>query len=161
QNTRSGVYLGDIKSNAGCAGATHFVWSYNLGAFELSTTEHSAVEAEAGVASIGSAGGKRSRQEASVGAGGKLASCDTQDQRGCRVPIRLALRPISPGDNPVTVAPAPATGGNAPAAKGDQASVPGVGSAADQAKALVSHAKEKLEQGDGAACLDSANRAMG
>jgi hypothetical protein len=135
------------------------VWSYNLGAFELSTSEHQAVSAEAGVAKLGSAGGKVAHEESSLGAGGKLASCDSQDQRGCRVPIRLVLRSISEGQNPI--AAAPPAGGAAPAAKGDQATVPGVGSAADQAQALVTHAKEKLDQGDGAACLDSANRAMG
>ncbi len=149
QDTRDAIYTGDIKANPGCAEATHFVWAYNLGAFELATSQTSSGEASAEVGGVGSAGGRRAHKEQSVGGGGKLASCESQDQRACRVPIRLALRKITPGENPVTVAPAPS--GSAPVAA----------SPADHARELFAHAKEKFEQGDGSACLESANRAMG
>jgi hypothetical protein len=89
-----------------------------------------------------------------VGAGGKLTSCDSQDQRACRVPIRLALRKLSGGENPVAVP-------LAAQAKGDVATTAAGTSAQDQAKALVKNAGEKLEQGDASGCLEAANKALG
>ncbi len=154
QNTRDAIYTSDLKTNPGCAGATHFVWAYNLGAFELGSAANSSGEVQGSVAGVGGAGGKKSHEEKAVSSGGKLTSCETQDQRACRVPIRLALRTVSPGDNPVSVAP------GAPA-KGDAPSVPGVGSPEAQAESLMKEAHQRFDQGDGQGALDLANKAMG
>jgi hypothetical protein len=154
QNTRDAIYEGDLASNPGCKGATHFVWAYNLGAFELTSSENVSGETDVGAAGVGSAGGKRSSQRRSVSSGGKLSSCESQDQRGCRVPIRLALRPITAGQNPVEASPAVAT-------KGDEATTVTGESAASNAVSLVARAKERLEAGDGASCVDLLAKAVG
>jgi hypothetical protein len=159
QNTRDAIYESDLASNAGCKGATHFVWAYNLGAFELTSSENVSGEADVGAAGVGSASGKRSSQRHSVSSGGKLSSCESQDQRGCRVPIRLALRPITAGQNPVEASPAVATQGGAP--KGDEAKMVTGESAASNAASLVARAKERLEAGDGASCVDLLAKAVG
>lgn len=154
QNTRDAIYTSDLKGNEGCAGATHFVWAYNLGAFELASAANASGEAAGSVAGVGSAGGKKSHEEKAVSSGGKLASCETQDQRACRVPIRLALRTVSAGENPITAAPAasPAGTGPAPAAGG---------SGEAQAEAILKEARQRYDQGDGQGALDLANKAMG
>jgi hypothetical protein len=154
--TRDAIYAGDLAKVNGCQGATHFVWAYNIGAFELLSAEHNATEAAAGVGGFG-AGGKRGHEQTSVGSGGKLAGCESQDQRTCRVPIRLALRKISPGENPISAAPAPVAKGS------DGAGTPapaGGGSQASKAKEHWEDARHKLEQGDGAGCLAAMNRAL-
>jgi hypothetical protein len=169
-NSRDAIFRDDVATYPGCEGATHWVWAYNLGAFVLSSAQKSSAEASAGIGSIGG-GGKRSSAEKSVGNGGDLKSCTTQDQRACRVPIRLALRPISGGKNPLgntvqaSTAPAPSPGGSA-ANEGDA-----TGSAADgsprprsknaSADEALADAWRKQEAGDGAACVGSATRAMG
>ena len=155
QNTRDSVYTSDVKGNTGCAEATHFVYAYNLGAFELASQANSSAEAEASMG-LGAAGGKRAHEESAVSSGGKLTACETQDQRACRVPIRLALREISKGENPITQNPAP----GAPAPAAATGPVPG-GSAASNAEAILVEAHRKLEQGDGVGALDLANKAMG
>ncbi len=147
------IYTSDLKTNPGCAGATHFVWAYNLGAFELASAANTSGQVEAS-SIAGGAGAKKSHEEKAVSSGGKLASCETQDQRACRVPIRLALHGVSPGDNPITATP-----GAAP--KGDSATVPGVGSPEAQGEALMKEAHDKYEHGDGQGALDLANKAMG
>ncbi len=157
QNTRDAIYESDLAGKPGCEGATHFVWAYNLGAFELTSSENVSGEADVS-AGMGSAGGKRSSQRRSVSSGGKLSSCESQDQRGCRVPIRLALRPITAGQNPVEASPAVAQGG---AGKGDEATTVTGESAASNAASLVARAKEKLEAGDGASCVDLLAKAVG
>ncbi|RYZ60681.1 MAG: hypothetical protein EOP08_14535, partial [Proteobacteria bacterium] len=93
-STRESIYRNELASAGGCDGATHFVWGYNLGAFELDTRSKTAAEAEGSMAGVGTAGGKGSREQSAVARGGDIASCSTQDQRGCRVPIRLSLRAI-------------------------------------------------------------------
>ncbi len=153
QNTRDSIYASDVKGNAGCAEATHFVYAYNLGAFELGSAASSSGEAEGSVAGLGSAGGKRSHEESAVSSGGKLTSCETQDQRACRVPIRLALREISKGENPITAAPA--AGAPTPAAVGGGATIEAA------ALALLVEARHKYEQGDGQGALNLADKAMG
>jgi hypothetical protein len=148
-SSREALYEEDLKRIPGCAGATHFVWGYNLGAFELITKQNSAVEASAGI-EVASVGGKRSHEESVAGKGGNLRACETQDQRGCRVPIRLGLRPITPGTNPVAEA--------APAAADAQAT--GAGTPAEQAQAMWKHAEELLDKGDGTGCVAAMDKAM-
>jgi hypothetical protein len=160
QDTRDAVYESDLRPNTGCAGATHFVWAYNLGAFELSTSESVSGEAQGSVAGIGSGGGKRSNEKSSVSSGGKLVACESQDQRSCRVPIRLALRSISQGENPIT-AKAPASAETSAPAKGDEATTATGESASSQGTALATRAKERLEAGDGASCVDLLAKAAG
>jgi hypothetical protein len=158
-DTRDSIYAGDLASVSACAGATHYVYAYNLGAFELSSTEQSSAEAQAGLGNIG-AGGSHSHEQSALGAAGDFGSCQTQDQRSCRAPIRLALRALMPGQNPAGAPPAAGgttaqNGGDGPGAGG------GDGSRADQAKALWDDAKRKHDAGDGQACLDEANKALG
>ncbi|MBX3205733.1 MAG: hypothetical protein KF764_11740 [Labilithrix sp.] len=153
--TRDALYQGEIAKASGCKGATHFVWAYNLGAFELLTAENNSVEAAGGAGGFG-AGGKRTHEQKSVGAGGKMTACESQDQRGCRVPIRLALRAISEGDNPIGEVP---TAKASTPASGEPAAAGGA-SAAGDAKQHWDDAKKKFEQGDGAGCLAAMNRAL-
>lgn len=159
-NTRESIYGNEIKAAGGCEGATHFVWAYNLGAFELETRSRGAAEGNASVAGIGSAGGHGSHEKAQVGQGGSIESCSTQDQRGCRVPIRLALRPVRAGDNPLDkggavaavpgAAPPPATGPN-------QESMV----AAQSAREAITEASRLLHEAhDGAGCLRLLDRAL-
>jgi hypothetical protein len=148
-SSREALFEDELLAHPGCEGATHFVWAYNLGAFVLSVAERT--EADVSVEAGNAGGGARgSTERSSLGAGGKLESCETNDQRGCRVPIRLALRTISPGKNPLdgaTIQPAAMT------------SEP-TQSQGDQAEALWKHAIELADKGDGTACLASMKEAM-
>ena len=161
QNTRDALYKSDVAKYGACANATHFVWAYNLGAFELETQEKQSAEVKAGYAGIGG-GADRSHEESNLGHGGSLDSCTTQDQRACRVPIRLALRAIKDGDNPLGQAPGMtamgggAPGGGAPPIGTDFQSTP-----AGQASAALSEARRKLVAGDGAGCVTLMQRAAG
>jgi hypothetical protein len=149
-STRDELYTRELAALPGCEGATHFVWAYNLGAFELATDERRAAELEVGVGNAGG-GARGSTKRAAIGQGGKLSSCEEQDQRGCRVPIRLALREITAGDHPV------ATTGErtvaAPAAAGGS-------SQADQAQELWKHARGLFARGDGTGCLAALDKAL-
>ncbi|MEK6608933.1 MAG: hypothetical protein AABZ30_14835 [Myxococcota bacterium] len=154
--TRDALYRGEIAAQAGCARATHFVWSYNLGAFELASGARASAEAQAGIGSAG-VGGSARHEEESLGNGGDLASCRTQDQRGCRVPIRLALRRIEDGEHPAG-AGAVVVPGAAPVA-GDGVAQWNA-SPAGQAYAAVQDAIAKHASRDGEACLRSIDRAL-
>ncbi len=164
-STRDSVYRGEIQKYPGCAKATHFVWAYNVGAFSLDSKENSSGELKAGVGSA-NAGGDRSHEQSELARGGDIASCTTQDQRACRVPIRLALRPITDGENPNDQRAVPVPVGTfdgtasppVPAAAGmhDFSSSP-----AGQAHALIEEAMRKMTAGDGTACLNLYKRALG
>jgi hypothetical protein len=161
-STRDSLYKGEIDPIPGCANATHFVSSYNLGAFELESTAKSAGEANAGVGNIG-AGGSRSHNEASVGRGGDLVSCTTQDQRACRVPIRLVLKAITPGSHPAgnLTAGGPPPGGGAPGTA--PALPPGLQeqmAVSEEVSQAIGKANELAGEGDGAGCLAKLDRAM-
>lgn len=100
--TRPAVYKGDVKSNPGCASATHFVYGYNLGAFALGSVSKSSVEAEGSLYGFG-AGGKNTQSQSADKKGGDLAVCKAESAteiRGCKVPIRLTLRKLEGGENP-------------------------------------------------------------
>jgi hypothetical protein len=160
-STRDSVYRGEIKKYPGCAKATHFVWAYNLGAFSLGSKENNSGEAKVGVGAA-SLGGDRSHELSQLAQGGDIASCTTQDQRACRVPIRLALRAITDGDNPNDRAtPAASLDGvpnptPVPGAHFDFASTP-----AGQAHALIEEAQRKKAAGDGTGCLSLFKKALG
>ena len=147
--TREVIYRSDLTSNRHCAAATHFVWAYNLGAFELAASERAAVDAGVRVAGLagGRVGGERARVV--LKQGGRLTSCDTHDQLACRVPIRLHLRAIDDG------APPPMATAADPPSKKDSTT-----SDAQRARVLRRQALDKLQSGDGSACLGDLDRAL-
>src|SRR5262245_795607 len=112
--------------------------------------EQSSVEAGANVG-VAEAGGMSKHSAESVGSGGKLSSCETQDQRGCRVPIRLVLRSVTGGKSPADATPAATTGLTATGAGA---------TAGGQGKELWDHALELMAKGDGAGCLSMLDRAL-
>lgn len=133
--SRDAAYRGDLPTRASCAGATHFVHSYNLGAFELASgarTKIAGAKQELGV----------------VKRGGDIDSCRdevTRATKKCSIPIRITLREIEEGTGPTTKATA------APA-----------GITSDQmleAGKLRSSALRKLMGGDGVGCLKDLERA--
>ncbi len=168
--TRDSIPRPTLAGYPACQDATHFVWAYNLGAFELTTSSHDRAAASATVLGAGG-GGSKSHGETRLKTGGDLASCTGETAattRACRVPIRLALRKVS---DAVADAPAPApdaTDGSsepvaakesAPPAGGDSSKeaarkvlLAAVKGAQENSRARVEAAR-KLELGDGAACL--------
>lgn len=160
-NTRESIYRNELSSAASCEGATHFVWGYNLGAFELDTTSKTAAEAEGSMAGVGAAGAKGSREQANVGRGGEISSCSTQDQRGCRVPIRLSLRPIRPGDNPLDKPGAVANVGPGGAPPGLPAGMQESLNVAQSSREAITEATKLLnESQDGVGCLKLLDKAL-
>ena len=160
-DSRATLYSSDIASMAGCAGATHFVWGYNLGAFELGSSEQNAEEGHASFGNAGG-GGSHGHQQSNVANGGSLASCETNDQRACRVPIRLVLRPIVQGDNPGmggAVAAGGAPGGPPPVPAAAPALPNWNDTPSGKAAALQQEAMKRKNQGDAQACIDYLDKA--
>ncbi|MEO8801056.1 MAG: hypothetical protein ABI551_24405 [Polyangiaceae bacterium] len=160
-DSRDTLYSADLAKYPGCAGATHFVWGYNLGAFELNSSEHNAESAQAGFGNIGG-GGSHGHQQASLANGGSLDSCTTNDQRSCRVPIRLVLRPIVAGSNPSGQSGQTIVVGGQKMTTG-QLSDPSfvANTPANQANRMIDEARKRSEQGDGKACVDLLDKAVG
>jgi hypothetical protein len=155
QATRDAVVRAAIADNPRCAGATHFVSAYNLGAFQLLSHKGAAAGAEAGVQGSAGVGGTTSSESSNLKQGGSLESCETQAQRGCRVPIRLVLQPIdeaapATGDGPAATAFAPY---DPPPPYDD--------SPAARAYQLRQSATAKEKAGDGQGCLEEIERARG
>ena len=100
--TRDSVYRQDLAANPGCAGATHFVYGYNLGAFALGSVKD--FSAEAGGSAYGFAvGGKTSSNSTADKKGGDLSTCKSDSATeiaGCKAPIRLTLRKVRDGEDP-------------------------------------------------------------
>jgi hypothetical protein len=157
QNTREFIYEGDLRPYAGCSGATHFVWAYNLGAFELGTASKQGAGAEGEVVGYG-AGGKVADESSTVSNGGSIASCSTNDQRACHVPIRLALRKINAGDDPKGSLPPSAGVPGGPGGPPLGALPPDV-SDTMTANAAYQTAQQKSVERDGVACLAAWDRA--
>ena len=88
-STRNYVERAAIADNGRCASATHFVSSYNLGAFRLLAHEQAQRAGAAAVAGAGSAS-----ESSNLKTGGEIEDCTSRTQQHCRVPIRLALQPI-------------------------------------------------------------------
>jgi hypothetical protein len=146
-STRATEYRGDLARVPACTKATHFVYAYNLGAFELGT------ERELG-GKIGSdyAGVSRTHASNAVKKGGVLTSCagdSAKDAATCRIPIRLALRPIEDGQNPkMAEAPPPSSF----VARAD---------AIEEATSRRAAAMDKFQSKDGEGCvreLDAADK---
>ncbi len=154
--TRRKLYEADVAANPGCAGATHFVWGYNLGAFELLTTEGTEVEAEGGTFLAG-AGGSNVNESNRLKKGGDIADCSSnsaRDLQSCKVPIRLVLRRIKAGA-PAVAAP------TEPAATPQLAAAPVPAKAAtpeEEAHTLRVAAANKSNLGDGLGCLAALDR---
>lgn len=146
--SRESISQAEIAKNPKCAQATHFVSSYNLGAFELDSRKATEAEAEVGVGDIGG-GGSHKRDEKNLKRGGDMADCKTQSQRACRVPIRVVLQSLGAGAESSDVAgsatpPPPPAYEQTPAA---------------QAMALRQSATKKRDNGDGVGCLADLDRA--
>jgi hypothetical protein len=153
-STRNYVERGAIADNPRCKGATHFVSAYNLGAFEL--LAHKGVTGEAGVDVQGAGGGARTTSDSSnLKQGGSLASCESQAQRQCRVPIRLVLQPIDETPQNLDAS------SSAPVAVAAPADPPPQYEDTPAAKAykLRQSAAQKEQAGDGQGCLDDLERA--
>jgi hypothetical protein len=143
--TRSSIHRGALKNNPACAGATHFVYAYNLGAFQIRANETAREGAGASVEGVG-VGADHRRSEATDKRAGVLSACtgsSAEDSDKCRVPIRLALKAIEPGEGPVR------EGAGPPAHPEIDLS----GTPMMQAGKLRNAATEKLELRDGAGCL--------
>ncbi len=100
--TRPAVYRGDLDKLPGCRGVTHFVYAYNVGAFALGSFARLDGSAGGTVWGIG-AGGSKKNESAIEKQGGVLGSCrgeSASEAATCKVPIRLALREIEPGESP-------------------------------------------------------------
>jgi hypothetical protein len=148
--TRRKLYEADFGGNPGCAGATHFVWGYNLGAFQLLTTELTEVEAEGGTF-IAGAGGSNVNESNRLKKGGDIDDCasdSARDLQSCKVPIRLVLRKVKPGAPAVAAAPA-----DGPAA------VPKEATPMEEAHKMRIAAAGKSNLGDGLGCLAALDHA--
>ncbi len=157
QATRDSVVRAAVADNPRCAGATHFVSAYNLGAFELLSHKGAQGSADVGVQGSIGAGGTTSSESSNLKQGGSLESCETQAQRGCRVPIRLVLQPI----DETATAPAPGVAGSAGIAPPYDPPPPYDDSPAARAYQLRRSATAKETAGDGQGCLDDLERARG
>lgn len=162
-DSRDAITRADLAAVPGCKEATHYVSSYNLGAFELESTSH--VDGEAEASGFGaSAGGKAKHKESQVGHGGDLKSCTTNNLNACRVPIRLVLRKVDDADAPAIAtgptAPPPGTPPPGPGSAPTLAEIKEKQLVIEQASAAYQAAIVKLNQGDGEGCLKDFDRAL-
>lgn len=150
--SRDHVYQADLAKMPGCEGATHFVYAYNLGAFAIAAQSSLAADVDGSYFGFGGGGAKQSSTRAER-AGGELASCKGEsatEVESCKVPIRLALRTISPGESPEAAAVrAPETDASLSAASKLRAD----SDAASGAKERLSAAQKKMNAKDGKGCL--------
>ena len=154
-STRNYIERSVIADNPRCAGATHFVSAFNLGAFELLAHKGATAGVEVGVQGGIGGGGSTSSASSNLKQGGSLESCTTEAQRQCRVPIRLVLQTIDEAaptlDQPVAQTGPFAPPIDAPPAYDD--------SPAGRAYKLRQSATQKEQAGDGQGCLDDLERA--
>lgn len=148
-STRNYVERAAIADNGRCAGATHFVSAYNLGAFRLLAHESRGGKIEGGVGKAG-AGASSTSESANLKHGGDLDSCKTHGQQQCRVPIRLVLQPIDE-----TTQNLDASGAGAPRPDPE----PAEDTVSERAAKLRDAAEDKGDAGDGAGCLADLDRA--
>lgn len=150
--TRPSQHRGDIAKMRGCAGVTHFVYAYNLGAFALGSTKRRESEVQVSAGAIG--GGASSKFASSAEKkGGKLDACrgdSATEVAGCKTPIRLTLRPIEDGASDDTLAGSAA---ESPEAKNLAGKIQRERTASDQADQLLESANEKALHKDGAGCM--------
>ncbi|MEZ4227320.1 MAG: hypothetical protein R3B13_40660 [Polyangiaceae bacterium] len=155
--TRPGVYRAEIAENPGCEGATHFVYGMNLGAFALGSTSEQELSAGGSLYGFG-AGGTQKRTAKADKQGGDLASCKSDSATeidSCKLPIRLTLRPIEPGDSPDHAnRRAPDTSGSLNAAGKVAEAV----EMSAEARERYQAAQDKLRAGDGKGCLSELDK---
>jgi hypothetical protein len=150
--TRNKVYSADLAEKDGCEDVTHFVYAYNLGAFALGSVQ--SLEASAGGSIYGfGAGGNKSTTRKADKKGGDLQKCQSDSAKeidGCKVPVRLTLRPVTAGENPKQEADrAPDTDASLNAAAQIEMKIEATGKAGQ----LLEAARERLNAKDGKACL--------
>ena len=150
--TRPAVYASDVGANAGCKGATHYGYGYNLGAFALGSAKDTAVSAEGSLYGFG-AGGSSKKSSKADKQGGDLTLCKSEtatEIQGCKVPIRLTLRKIEGGENPdQTAKKAPETDASLNKAAKLEAKFEASGEAGERFKS----AQAKHTARDGKGCL--------
>jgi hypothetical protein len=150
--TRPAVYRSDVDAVPGCLGATHFVYAYNVGAFALGSYAKLGTAVGATVWGVG-AGASQKNQSAIEKQGGVLASCrgeSATEVSTCKVPIRLALREIEPGDAPEKKAEAaPET----PQAANLAGKLARDDARSHEATERLASAQRKLSARDGKGCL--------
>jgi len=145
--TRSGVYRGDLAQIPGCAGATHFVYGFALGAFALASQKKVTGEAGASVQGIG-AGASRTTSSNAEKKGGLIESCraaTAKEVKTCQVPIRLVLRAIQDGKSPDSGAAAAANA--PPPTRSDRPEI-----TMEETKLRESAARKRIAK-DGKGCL--------
>lgn len=150
--TRNKVYSADLAEKDGCEDVTHFVYAYNLGAFALGSVQ--SLEASAGGSIYGfGAGGNKSTTRKADKKGGDLQKCQSDSAKeidGCKVPVRLTLRPVTAGENPKQEADrAPDTDASLNAAAQIEMKI----DASTKAGQLLEAARERSNARDGKACL--------
>lgn len=155
--TRSAVYRTDLDRISGCKNATHFVYAFNLGAFALAST--SSLQTRAGGSYFGFGTGTASSSTTKADKrGGDLARCQgtsAAEVDQCRVPIRLALRPVTEGSSPdVSAARAEETASSLNLA----GKLSAESDRAKEARQRASTAREKQISGDGSGCLSELDR---
>jgi hypothetical protein len=149
-STRPAVYRNELKGISGCTGATHYVYGYALGAFELGSTKKTEASADVGVKNVG-AGGSSTSSSSAEKKGGLLASCKdmqtAKESKTCSLPIRLLLREVVEGDNPEGNVAGSTPGAATNATRTDQSSI------TKEETALRESAARKRVQKDGAGCI--------
>jgi hypothetical protein len=150
--TRAEIGRADLAKIAGCKGATHYVYAYNLGAFALGSASN--IQGTVGGSAFGfGAGGTQTSSRKADKKGGELGTCkaDTaKETQGCRVPIRLTLHALVDGDSQDAKASrAPDTDASLNKAGQLEAQL----DAARRSSAHYDSAHTKLLARDGASCL--------
>ncbi|MBK8215383.1 MAG: hypothetical protein IPK71_16710 [Myxococcales bacterium] len=150
--TRDALYRADLDKNPKCAGATHFVYAYNLGAFAIAAQSNLKGEVHGSYLGFG-AGGSKANETKTEKKGGELGACkgeSAKEVESCKVPVRLTLREITAGSDPASAG-----------LKGEQSdkslNATGLLKAETDAQkkglALYESAQQKMESGDGKGCL--------
>lgn len=156
--TRPVVYRADLDTVAGCKGATHFVYAYQLGAFALGSKKNINAEATATVWGFGG-GGSSKQANAAEKRAGVLESCrgeSAKETQTCKAPIRLTLREIDGGSDPdAKAALAPET----PDALNLAGKVDAKMKRNEKAQGHVDAARAKSNARDGKGCLAELNAA--
>lgn len=151
--TRPALYRADLAKVPGCAGATHFVYGFNLGAYVLATQTSS--NAGVGGSALGaSAGASRASATQVEKKAGEVAACRGESAReidGCKVPIRLTLREITDGENPDQKS---ARAEETPSAANLAGKLEARTATERKAVERLNAAYTKLGAGDGRGCLD-------
>ncbi len=150
--TRDSVYRAELEKNPRCAGATHFVYAYNLGAFALATQSNLKGEVHGSYFGFGAGGSKASETKAEK-KGGELSACkgaEAKEVENCKVPVRLTLREISAGENPMN---AGLKGKESDPALNAMGLLKADSDAEKKAVALFQSALTKMQSGDGKGCL--------